>query len=73
MTLYLDSETGDVHHDEKLVGNAGDGPYLLEEDIIYTIVAEQLPNDSSPVKGADLKTILLLLHEEKEWARPNQS
>ncbi len=73
MTLYLDSETGDVHHDDELIGNAEGGPYLLEEDIISVVVSEQLPNDNGSVKGTDLKTALNLLREDKEWGRPDTS
>lgn len=73
MTLYLDSDTGDVHHDGELIGNAGDGPYVLEDDIISVVVSEQLPNDNAPVKGADLKTVLSLLRDDKEWGHPEQS
>jgi hypothetical protein len=73
MTLYLDSDTGDVHHDDELVGNAGEGPYLLEEDIIDVVVSEELPNDNAPVKGTDLETVLVILRDDRVWGRPEQS
>lgn len=73
MTLYLDSESGNVYHDDLVIGNAGEGPYVLEDDIISVIVSEQLPSDSAPVDGSDLKTVLTLLRDEKKWGRPDTS
>jgi hypothetical protein len=73
MTLWLDSDTGDVHHDDEFIGNAGDGPFVLDEDIIQVVVSEQLPNDNASVNGSDLKTVLSLLRESKKWGRPDQS
>lgn len=70
MTLWLDSETGDVHHDDEYVGNVGSGPYVLEDDIISVVVSEQLPNDNAPVEGKDLETVLSILAEDKKWGRP---
>lgn len=70
MTLYLDSETGDVYHDSELIGNAGSGPYVLGDAIISVVVSEQLPSDNSPVSGSHLKTVLSILREDKEWGRP---
>lgn len=73
MTLWLDSGTGNVYHDDELVGNAGSGPYVLEQDIIDVVVSEQLPNDNAPVKGSDLETVLSLLSEDKEWGQPDSN